>query len=101
MTFHRLFLYILLSTSAALAQPEETYEVIDTFLPSEAVGGHETFIDAQEIETYQETFLKDALPYAPSINLNGFGPTGRQVDFTIRGARSTPKPAACGWDLCK
>lgn len=65
--------------------------MIDTSLssPSEAVGGHETFINAQEIETYQETFLKDALPYAPSINLNAFGPTGRQVDFTIRGARST------------
>lgn len=80
---------VLINTSLS-AQSETTYEVIDTPLasPSESVGGDETFIDRKEIETYQETFLKDALPYAPSVNLTRDGPVGRKVDFSIRGARS-------------
>lgn len=90
MIFRSLLLCVLIS-SPAFAQLEETYEVIDTSLPSpsEAVGGYKTFINNQEIDDYQETFLKDSLPYAPSINLNSMGPVGRMVDFTIRGARST------------
>lgn len=68
----------------------ETYEVIDTPLPtpSETVGGHETFIDHKEMETYQETFLKEALTYTPSVMSYSIGPLGRQTDFSIRGARS-------------
>lgn len=88
--FFVVFAFFHLLVPHALAQENETYEVVDTSLLSsrEDVGGSETFITSQEIDTYQEIFLKDALPYAPSINLNAMGPTGRQVDFTIRGARS-------------
>ena len=85
------FLYALscIMTSGAFA--EEIYEVTATPLSSspENIGGHETFIKAKEIEAYQETFLKDALPYTPSVILNENGPLGRQVDFSIRDARSS------------
>lgn len=85
-----LWISILIPSSYAVASVQETHEVVDTSLlsSSEAVGGQETVITEQEIEAYQEIFLKDALPYVPSINLSAIGPTGRQVDFTIRGARS-------------
>jgi len=80
---------ILIITFPTFALDQETYEVFDTsVLSSEVVGGEETIITQQEIEAYQETFLKNSLPYAPSINLTTMGPQGRQVDFTIRGARS-------------
>ena len=55
---------------------------------AERTGGYETTITHQEIDEYQETFLKDALPYAPSVLLNSSGTLGRKVDFSIRGARS-------------
>ena len=69
----------------------ETYEVTATSLPSspDSTGGYETVINDTEIEDYQEIFLKDALPYAPSVILNSNGTLGRQVDFSIRGARSS------------
>lgn len=93
MPFPRLLLYILTSAASfpVFAQTENTYEVVDTPLTgsSETVGSHETFIDKKEIETYQEIFLKNSLPYSPSINVNAMGPVGRKVDFSIRGARSS------------
>lgn len=81
---------LIILASSAFAVDQETYEVVDTslFSSSETVGGKETCITKKEIESYQEIFLKEALPYAPSINLTTAGPPGRQVDFTIRGARS-------------
>lgn len=66
----------------------EVYEVTATSLP-ENTGTSETIISRQDIETYQETFLRDALPYAPSVLLNSNGTLGRKVDFSIRGARSS------------
>jgi vitamin B12 transporter len=74
----------------ALANSTDVYEITASPLYSspEIVGGYETVINEKEIEEYQETFLKDALPYAPSIVLNSDGTLGRKVDFSIRGARS-------------
>ncbi len=66
----------------------ETYEVTASALTDNA-GATESTINAQEINTYQETFLKDSLPYSPSVQINTSGPEGRQVDFSIRGARSS------------
>lgn len=88
MPLHRIILCTLISTvsSTALAQ---TYEVVDVPILDRVVGGHETVSPQKEIEDYQETFLKDSLPYTPSINLTENGPPGRLIDFTIRGARST------------
>lgn len=69
---------------------DEVYEVtalrpVETL---EAVGNTETIIPQQDIEKFQEIFLKESLPYAPSIQVNSSGPVGRGVDFFIRGARS-------------
>jgi vitamin B12 transporter len=74
----------------AHAQNIATYEITDTSLASpEGVGGEETVITWQDIDTYQENFLTKALPYVPSVNLTTGGPPGRLGDFTIRGARSS------------
>jgi len=72
------------------ANSEAVYEITAAplYSPPKNVGGYETVINQKEIEDYQETFLKDSLPYAPSIILNSLGTLGRQVDFSIRGARS-------------
>ncbi len=88
MTSLSFFVGALLCVSPAFA--EDIYEVTASPLSSsiDPIGGTETIISAKEIETYQETFLKDALVYAPSVNLTSNGPLGRQVDFSIRGARS-------------
>jgi vitamin B12 transporter len=84
---YTLFLFTFIIPTFVYAK---TYEVIDTPLSpsSEMVGGHETFIDHKEIETYQETFLKEALAYTPSVMTHSDGPLGRKTDFSIRGARS-------------
>ncbi|MBS0272242.1 MAG: TonB-dependent receptor [Proteobacteria bacterium] len=67
----------------------DVYEVSTTSLSSsENTGSSETIIKATEIEEYQEIFLKDALPYTPSVLVNSNGTVGRQTDFSIRGARS-------------
>lgn len=66
----------------------ETYEVTASPI-TDNVGTTESTINAQEIDDYQETFLKDTLPYSPSVQINTSGPEGRQVDFSIRGARSS------------
>ncbi|MBI2707723.1 MAG: TonB-dependent receptor [Proteobacteria bacterium] len=79
------FLCALLCGSPAFA--EDIYEVTAPPL-SEPIGGKETIISAKEIDTYQETFLKEALTYSPSVNLISNGPPGRQVDFSMRGARA-------------
>ena len=73
-----------------LADSDPVYEITASplFSSPENVGGTETIINQKEIEEYQEIFLKDSLPYAPSIILNPLGTLGRQVDFSIRGARS-------------
>ncbi len=83
-----------LTFSTCLEASEESkdlYEVTATPLESssDSVGSYETTINQKEIEDYQETFLKDSLPYAPSLILNSPGTLGRQVDFSIRGARSS------------
>ncbi|EKE09951.1 MAG: hypothetical protein ACD_16C00099G0009 [uncultured bacterium] len=90
MPLYRRFLFILFSmVTPALAQ--EVYEVTATRLsePSQTIGGIETLILQKDIEKYQETFLKESLPYAPSVQLNASGPVGRDVDFSMRGARSS------------
>lgn len=90
MRYLYLFGFIFLSHTSLKADTHEVYEVTSTSIPSaESTGGYETVIKDTEIEEYQEVFLKDALPYAPSILLNSRGTTGRQVDFSIRGARSS------------
>jgi len=83
--------FIFATPLTVLAAKNDVYEVTATPLASspESTGGYETLIRATEIEGYQEIFLKDALPYAPSVILNPYGPLGRQVDFSIRGARSS------------
>lgn len=90
MSFYLRFLFALLSTIPPVLA-HEVYEVTSTRLSesSQAVGSVETVISQKDIEKYQETFLKDALPYAPSVQLNATGPLGRDVDFSIRGARSS------------
>lgn len=88
MTFPFFLVYPFFFISSAFA--DDVYEVTapPILTPSEPIGGRETIITIEEIETYQETFLKDALPYSPSVNVNSIGTVGRQVDFSIRGARS-------------
>ncbi len=83
--------FIFIIPFKVLADHEEVYEITASSVSSspESVGGYETVINQKEIDKYQETFLKDALPYAPSIILNSIGTLGRQVDFSIRGARSS------------
>lgn len=78
----------LLCASPAFA--EDVYEVTASSLssPLDPIGGQETIISSKEIDSYQETFLKESLVYAPSVNVTSNGPLGRQVDFSIRGARS-------------
>ncbi len=92
MTFSYIVLchLIVLIPSIAVASQNESYEVTASSIPSlsEGIGGYETVIHNKEIENYQEIFLKDSLKYAPSVVLNLNGPVGRQVDFSIRGARS-------------
>ncbi|MBY0501522.1 MAG: TonB-dependent receptor [Alphaproteobacteria bacterium] len=84
-------IFIFMCPFLAYAEDIERYEVVDTslFSSSEGVGGHETFVDHQEIEDYQEIFLKEPLTYTPSVILYSNGPTGRNADFFIRGARSS------------
>lgn len=85
-----IYLFSILSLLVVPPAFAEVYEVIDTSLEadSQVVGGTETIITDTEIKDYQETFLKDSLPYAPSVILNSAGTLGRTVDFSIRGARS-------------
>ncbi len=87
MPFFSLFLGLFLVISPAFAQ--DTYEVIAAPLSSAPIGGRETTISAQEIDTYQETHLQQPLLYSPSVTLTSNGPLGRQGDFAIRGARSS------------
>jgi len=88
LAFICILLFSLLSVPSVSA---EVYEVVDTSLEadSQSIGGTETIITDTEIKDYQETFLKDALPYTPSVILNSAGTLGRAVDFSIRGARSS------------
>lgn len=83
------FMGAFLCSTPAFAQ--DTYEVTAAPLPpsQSPIGGTESTISSEEINAYQENFLKESLTYAPSVNLVSHGPTGRQVDFSIRGARSS------------
>ena len=60
------------------------YEVIAPPLitPSNA---EDTHISENDVSHYQEIFLKDALPYSPSVTFVSNGPTGQQTDLYIRG----------------
>jgi vitamin B12 transporter len=85
------FILFFLIFSLARGESPQSFEIIALPLPSspEETGGYESIITAQEIDAYQEIFLKDSLPYTPNVLLNSSGPQGRQVDFSIRGARSS------------
>ena len=85
------YMLIFFMISEVFAAQKEVYEVTATPLKPalQSTGGTKTSISDKEIEDYQETFLKDALPYAPSVILNSNGSHGRNVDFSIRGARSS------------
>lgn len=92
MAFYSLFICFLICIAPipTFAGEKDRYEVTATPLSSsQPIGGEATHISRKEIETYQEIFLKDALPYAPSVILTSSGPLGRQVDFSIRGAQSS------------
>ncbi|MBY0293145.1 MAG: TonB-dependent receptor plug domain-containing protein, partial [Alphaproteobacteria bacterium] len=70
---------------------EDVYEVTASSLssPTAGTGSYETIINNTTIDNYQEIFLKDTLPYVPSIILNSSGTLGRLTDFSIRGARTS------------
>lgn len=89
MTYSRFAICAIFSLTSFSARATDVYEVSTTSLSSsKSTGSSETIIKDTEIEEYQEIFLKDALPYTPSILINSSGTVGRQVDFSIRGARS-------------
>lgn len=90
MALYRRFFYFLILMPGLPVRADEVYEVTATrpVETLESIGNTETIISQKEIENFQETFLKEALPYAPSIQLNSSGPVGREVDFSMRGARS-------------
>lgn len=80
------FLAACLVTTPLFAQ--ETYEVttprlLETFMSNKEVLTH------KDIETYQETFVNQALSYTSSLTLTGNRPVGQFVDFSMRGARSS------------
>ncbi|MDI9638425.1 TonB-dependent receptor [Kamptonema cortianum] len=91
MPLYRHLFYFLILTPILPVMADEVYEVtaLRPVEALEAVGNTETIIPQQDIENFQEMFLKESLPYAPSIQLNSSGPVGRDVDFSMRGARSS------------
>ncbi|MDZ4323280.1 MAG: hypothetical protein U1A05_04265, partial [Alphaproteobacteria bacterium] len=82
MVLYRRFFYFLIAIPVLPVMADDVYEVTALRPPEalEAVGNTETIISQQDIENFQETFLKESLPYAPSIQLNSSGAGGRAVD---------------------
>jgi len=66
----------------------KVYEVVAPPLVTPP-SAEDTHISAKEIHEYQEIFLKDALPYSPSVTFVSNGPTGQQTGLYIRGATTS------------
>jgi len=82
-------LILTLTVFLSLPLSAENFAVTSTSLFSEKNAGSVTdVLTAKEIEETQSPFAADQLQRLPSLDISPYGPSGRTVEYTMRGARS-------------
>ncbi len=70
--------------------PAENYTITASPLFSEKNSGSETeSLTAKDMESTQNNFAPAQLERLPALNVSAYGPSGRTVEYTLRGAKSS------------